>query len=324
MHLAENVGRISEHFIALELRLEPIGRALLNLERIVIPEIVAKTIHHFPEHAVGFAFVHFKRADLVDHVVDHIAEMHSVQHSEAEINCEFQTGLAGGSLNPVAIFEEQDTKTVEAGVLQREAIFRLVHAEAARTAGTRGEEYEVVQDLFARQAFLLQKLKVLHEIAHGEVGGITLAVVAELLAGLKGRDVGNRQLFAAVAATLKDGTDQVFMLPGKAAKQNRDLIPFFGCERPLNGTVKMCGLVQTSDLAEPVALGLQALFDFFIIVDLNKIGRHYLPPAYAALKCLLESLDGKKVAFDAVAETAETEEAEVEVAEGRRPAPAIG
>jgi hypothetical protein len=71
------------------------------------------------------------------------------------------------------------------------------------------------------------------------------------------------------------------MLPSKAAKQNRDLIPFLGRKRPFDGTVKMCGLVQTSDLAEPVALGLQALLDFFVIVDLNKIGRHYLPPAYA-------------------------------------------
>ena len=76
--------------------------------------------------------------------------------------------------------------------------------------------------LSARQPFFLQKLQVLHQIADGEIGRITLAVVAELFAGLEGGDVGNRQLFAAVATTLKDGTDQVLMLPGKAAKQNRD------------------------------------------------------------------------------------------------------
>jgi hypothetical protein len=111
------------------------------------------------------------------------------------------------------------------------------------------------------------------------------------------------------------------MLPGKAAKQNRDLIPLLGCERPLNRAVEMCGLVQTSDLAEPVALGLQALLDFFIIVDLHKIGRHYLPPAYAVLKCLFENLDRKKVACDA---TVETGRAELEVEEGRSPAPALG
>jgi hypothetical protein len=108
-----------------------------------------------------------------------------------------------------------------------------------------------------------------------------LAVVAKFLAGLKGGDVGNGQFFAAVAKTLKDSTDQVLMLPGKTAKQNRDLIPFLGRKRPFDGTVKMRGLVQTGDLAEPGALGLQALLDFFIIVDLHKIGRHYLPPAYA-------------------------------------------
>jgi len=71
------------------------------------------------------------------------------------------------------------------------------------------------------------------------------------------------------------------MLPGKATKQNRDVITLLGSESPLHGAVKMCGLVQASYLAEPVALGLQALLDFFIVVDLHKIGRHYLPPAYA-------------------------------------------
>jgi hypothetical protein len=83
----------------------------------------------------------------------------------------------------------------------------------------------------------------------------------------------------------------------------------------------MCWLVQTSDLAEPIALGLQALLDFFIIVDLHKVGRHYLPPAYAVLKWLLESLDKKKVAFDV---TAEIGEVELEAEEWGRRVPAVG
>jgi hypothetical protein len=111
------------------------------------------------------------------------------------------------------------------------------------------------------------------------------------------------------------------MLPCKPAEQNRDAIAFLGCKRPLNRTVKMCWLVQTSDLAEPIALGLQALLDFFIIVDLHKVGRHYLPPAYAVLKCLLESLDKKKVAFDV---TAEIGEVELEAEEWGRRVPAVG
>jgi hypothetical protein len=45
----------------------------------------------------------------------------------------------------------------------------------------------------------------------------------------------------------------------------------------------MGGLVQASDLAEPSALGFQALFDFLITVDLHEMSRHYLPPACAVL-----------------------------------------
>ena len=311
-----------QHFVALELRLEPIGRSLLNLERIAIPEIVAKSIHHFPEHTVGFAFVHFKGANLVDQIVDDIAKMHGVQHPEAEVNCEFQAGFAGSGFNAVTVFEQKDAKTVKAGIFQREAIFRLVHAEAAWTAGTRGEENEVVQNLFARKPFLLQKLKVLHQIADGEVGWITLAVVAELLAGLEGRDVRNRQLLAAVATTLKDSTDQVLVLPGKAAKQNRDLITLLGCKRPLNRAVKMCGLVQPSDLAEPVALGLQALLDFFIIVDLHKIGRHHLPPAYAVCWGFGTRSDGQRLPELSWQKSGKAEVGEAE--EGRSPVPALG
>jgi hypothetical protein len=43
--------------------------------------------------------------------------------------------------------------------------------------------------------------------------------------------------------------------------------------------MEMCGLVQTSDLAQAHAFGFQALLDFLVSVDLHE-SRHYLPPAY--------------------------------------------
>jgi hypothetical protein len=45
--------------------------------------------------------------------------------------------------------------------------------------------------------------------------------------------------------------------------------------------MKMCGLVQTSNLAQPAAFCFQALFDFLIVIDLYEMRSHYLPPAYA-------------------------------------------
>ena len=107
------------------------------------------------------------------------------------------------------------------------------------------------KNLLSRQTFLLQELEVLHQIANGEICRITLPVIAKLLAGLECGNVGNRQLLAAIAASLEDGANQVLVLPGEAAKQNGYPIPLVGGEGSLYGTMKMCGLVQASDLAQP-------------------------------------------------------------------------
>ena len=83
---------------------------------------------------IGLALVHFEGADLIDQVVDDVAQMHGVEHAEAEVDGELQARLAGRGLDAVAVFKQQHAETVEAGVLQREAILGFVHAEAARTA----------------------------------------------------------------------------------------------------------------------------------------------------------------------------------------------
>jgi hypothetical protein len=52
--------------------------------------------------------------------------------------------------------------------------------------------------------------------------------------------------------------------------------------------MKVCGLVQASDLAESTPLCLQALLDFLIVIDLHEMGSHYLPPAFCGdliLRC---------------------------------------
>ncbi len=214
---------VAQNLVALEFRLEPIRRALLDFERIAIPQVVAEPIDHFAEHAIRLALVHFERTNLVDQVVDHIAQMHGIQHAEAEVDSELQPGLAGSRLDSVAVFEQQHAEAIEAGIFQREAILRLIHAEAARAAGAGGEENVVIQNLVARHPFFLQELEILHQVAHGEISRIALAVVAELFAGLEGGDIGHGQFFAAVAAALKDGANQIFVLPGEAAEQNRDL-----------------------------------------------------------------------------------------------------
>src|SRR5579862_6604637 len=64
------------------------------------------------------------------------------------------------------------------------------------------------------------------------------------------------------------------MLPGKAAKKNRDLVPFFGCESAFHGAVEVGGPVQPGDLAQSNAFSFEALLNLYIIFNLDELRRH--------------------------------------------------
>ena len=119
-----------------------------------------------------------------------------------------------------------------------------------------------------------QELKVLHEVAYREIGWIALAVVSEFLARLKTGDIRHRQLLAAVTASLKHSADQILMLPGKAAEQNRDPVALLGSESAFYGAMEMSGLIESGNLAQAHALGFQPALDFRIVFNLDEIRRH--------------------------------------------------
>src|SRR5438046_5960549 len=126
--------------------------------------------------------------------------MHRVKHAETKVDGEFESRFARGCFDAVAVFKQQHAEAVKSSILQRKPILGFVHAEAAWSARSRGEEDVVVQNLLARNTFLLQKLEILHQISDSKICRIALAVVAVLFAGLKGGDVRHRQLLAAIAA----------------------------------------------------------------------------------------------------------------------------
>ncbi len=72
----------------------------------------------------------------------------------------FRPGSPLAALMPSVCWNSSTRKPSKPGILQRKAILRLIHAEAARPAGTRGEEDVIVDDLLARQALLLQPLQI--------------------------------------------------------------------------------------------------------------------------------------------------------------------
>jgi hypothetical protein len=149
MPFAKNVEGVSQNLVVFEFRPSPVRCQLFNLESPAFLQVLAQSIHCFAKDAIRLAFFHLKRTDLVHEVVDHVAQVHRVQHSEAEINGELQPGLSGLGLNSVAVFEQQHAEPVETSILQREAIFRLIHAESARAAGTRCEEHVVIENVLA-------------------------------------------------------------------------------------------------------------------------------------------------------------------------------
>src|SRR4029077_1503174 len=112
----------------------PVGRALFNLERVTVFQITTESIHRFPEYFVGLALIHFEWPNLVDQIVEHIAQVHGVQHAKSKVDREFQSRLARGGLNPIAVLEEQHPEAVEASVLQSKTILGLIHPEPARPA----------------------------------------------------------------------------------------------------------------------------------------------------------------------------------------------
>ena len=73
-----------------------------------------KLVDHLAEHAIRLALFHFERTNLVDEVVDHVAQVHGVQHAESEVDGELQSRLARRGLDAVAVLEQQYAEAVEA------------------------------------------------------------------------------------------------------------------------------------------------------------------------------------------------------------------
>jgi hypothetical protein len=83
-------------------------------------------------------------------------------------------------------------------------------------------------------------LKVLDQVADGEIGGVAETVVRIFLADLASGSVGSGKALAAIAVSPEDCLDEPFMLPGQAAKEDRDAPALFGSEWPLDWRRKCC------------------------------------------------------------------------------------
>ncbi len=246
----KHIKCVSQDLVALELGFRPLRCELFYLVRFTVLEVLAQSVDHLAEDAIRLALLRLIGANLIDEVVDHIAQVHGVQHPESKIDGKLQAGLTRGGFDSIAVFEEQNAEAVKSGILQGKPVFGLIHTEAAWAARTSGEEDEVVQNLLPRQALFLEELEILHQVADGEIGRIALAIITELLAGLESSHVRHGQFLAAVTASLENGADQILVLPGKAAEQNRDAAAFFGGEGALHGAMEVSGLIESGNFPQ--------------------------------------------------------------------------
>ena len=223
-------------------------------------------VHALVEHAVGFAWVHFVRADLIGDVIDDVADIHGIQNPEEEVEIHFQPSLGFRLVQASALLKEQHSEPVETGIPQGQPVLGLIHPEAAGPAGARREKDIAVDNFLLAHALLFHALDVFDKIANGEVSWVTLAVVAVLLAKLERLLVGNGHSLAFVTQAFQSPVNKLFVLPGETTEKYRGPVTLGFRKGVLDGPVKLLGLalLKTCFLFQSPALILQALADQFV------------------------------------------------------------
>src|ERR1035437_9664966 len=238
------VDKFADVFRGVAEAAEVFAHAFVELPGAFLAEHLMEVIHALVEDAVGVARVHLEGTQRVGHFVHDVAAVERVEDAEEEIEVHFQAGFGVGLGQAARLLEEEHAKAIEAGVAQGEAIFGFIHTESAGSAGAGGEEDVAVDDFLLGNALLFQGLQVLHQVADGEAGGIALAVVAVLFAGLERLHVRGGNGFGAIAEALQGAVHQLFVLPGKSAEQEGGLGALVPGEVTLGGTLEVVDLAR--------------------------------------------------------------------------------
>src|SRR6266571_5707423 len=136
-----------------------------KLEGPTQPEHLVQIIHAITNGRVGFALLDLERANLITDIGDQVANVHRVENRQEEVHVQPQSRFGFRLTQPARLLEQHDAKFVEPRIAQRQSVFGFIHPEPARPARACGEEDVVVNDLLPRQASLLQRLQVLHEVS---------------------------------------------------------------------------------------------------------------------------------------------------------------
>ena len=165
-------------------------------------------MHRLIQNRICLSLRHLIGANLIGEAVDEVGHHERVDEAEEKIHVQLQPGLSARLLHPGRLLKEDDPEAAKAGVVEGEPVLRLVHAETARAARSGSEEDIILDNLLFREPLLLQFLEVLNEVSYRKVGGVALAVVAVLLAHLKGLHRRDGEVLRLIAEAFEGGLAQ--------------------------------------------------------------------------------------------------------------------
>ena len=197
-------------------------------DALVVLEGIANVPFHSSDGAIRSALFNLVGANPVAHHVQHVSGEESASERHEELRIEGQADLlASGLLEAGLLLEENDSEPVEARIPKRLAVLGHVHPESARATCAGRQEDVLIDDLLGAQTFLVaQAAKLLHQVAHGEICGVTLCLVAELFSVSQRLVVGDFHDARVVTNPLQRRRDELVVGQGEAAVED-------GCTRSL-------------------------------------------------------------------------------------------
>ena len=227
-----------------------------------------QTITAMLQHRVCCSFFQLIGSDPIGPGIEDVADHHSIQHIPGQTGGDIQTtALANYLLHTDRLGKEHNPKPIKSAVTQGLTVFSDVHSKATGSAGTGRNIDEIIENILDRVTLYVAHMgQILHQITHGEIGGIALAAITKLFSEAEGRVIRGVEDHNLVALTTKGGLKENVMGVGQPGDQQSRLALFRRGEFLVDGFHPLIvRLIQAKALPFGCGKGLQLLF--YPVVD---------------------------------------------------------
>ena len=108
-----------------QIALSPVRRAFHDFKRRPFTKHAGEGFAGLLESPVSLSALHLEWTDLVDDVVERIADVHRIEHAHAEVDGELEPGFARCGFDAVVLLEQKHAESAEAGIFERVSDIRL-------------------------------------------------------------------------------------------------------------------------------------------------------------------------------------------------------